>query len=112
LHDGVLLGSVPIDGQVTALAYAPDGQALAVAAGTSVSVYRTSDRTLRYTLAGHARPIVDLAYASNGLTLASASDDMIQLWRTNNGTLRRALAGDVAELVGVRFAPDGQTLAA
>ncbi len=91
------------------LAFAPDGQTLALA-HDQIQLWPVADLRLARTLDGSIGQAESVVFAPDGQTLASAArDGTIGMWDVSDGT-RRTLAkhGQVESLA---FAPDGQTLA-
>jgi WD40 repeat protein len=111
-------------GGVTAVAFSPDGQILALGSPDgNVRLWRVSDGSLAGTLAGHADAVSSVAFSPDGQTLASGSwDNSVRLWRVADGSLllTRELSpprdaeyqGWLGNVNSVAFSPDGQTLAA
>ena len=98
-------------GEVTDIAWTPDGNRLAVASSVGVFLYDASTlEEVRYIPTD--APVRSIAFAPDGQTLASGSrDGTVRLWRVADGTLLRTLEGHTAWVRSVAFAPDGQTLA-
>ncbi len=101
------------DGEISALAFTPDGAALASGAQND-PVIRVWDaaaaRELR-TLEGHTGWIRSLAYSPDGAILASGSTDQtIILWDAATGQQLRTLQGHTDFLGNIAFSPDGATL--
>ena len=93
------------------LAFAPDGQTLALA-HDQIQLWPVADRSLARTLDGSVGQAESVVFAPDGQTLAAAADDgTIGLWDVSDGTLRDTLEGH-GRVVRLAFAPDGQTLAA
>lgn len=84
-----------------ALAFAPDGQALAVATGDvtrptkpgSARVYDLAGQ-LQFVVAEHTRAVASVAYSPDGAILATASaDETIGFWESSTGKRIRMLEG-------------------
>ena len=73
---------------ITCMAYAPDGQTLAVAVGSAVLLWDVSQRAWVAKLAGHDGKVHCLSYSHDGLLLASGAQ---------NGSIR---ISDVNHLLG------------
>lgn len=100
-------------GPVTALAFAPDGHALAAAGQERREVRLWDAKTGRvlHTLT-HVGSVRGLAWAPDGQTLACAcSDGAVYLWDCAAGRERRKLRGHRGAVSAVAFAPDGKLLA-
>ncbi len=104
-------------GRVNALAYFPDGTAVASASedGT-VRVWNLGNGRERLAYRGHVAATNRLkaaavAVSPDGTTVASAGGLDIHLWDGGTGALKQTLAGGHAEAVkSLAFAPDGATL--
>ena len=116
------------EGQVTSVAFAPDGRLAVGNLGWTARVYDVEGTELTV-YSGHRQSVLALAVAPNGEAVASAaSDGTVQVWDARSGD-RRALLGDeeavtqVAEagpeesvygdpVEALAYAPDGARLAA
>ncbi|WP_406699978.1 protein kinase [Singulisphaera sp. Ch08] len=102
-------------GLVSALAFSPDGHALASVALCSennVKVWDSASGRLRTTLVGHTKGVRTVAYSPDGSLLATAgSDREIRLWDSATGRLRSLFSGHTQSVYQVAFSPDGQSLA-
>ena len=102
-----------VNSAVLALAYAPDGQTLAVAFDDqTVQLRALPGGEVRHTLKGHADAVACLAFSRDGKTLATGgADKVVKLWDTVSGNERRTLQGHTNWVYALAFAPDGKTLA-
>src|SRR5262249_49362504 len=72
--------------EVTAVAFAPDGRTLAVAAGRLVQLWDVATGGLVANLEGHEKKVICLAYSSDGRRLASGGyDQTVRLWDLSAG---------------------------
>jgi WD40 repeat protein len=104
-------------GAVTALAFSPDGQTLAVAAGEpalfgQATLWRAASGELIRTVEGHADALYAIALSPDNRVLATGSyDQKIKLWDVATGELRHTLSAHNAAIYGLAFRPDGKILA-
>jgi WD40 repeat protein len=108
--DGTTLGTVKLGAAVTAAKPAPDGKAIAVAAGRWIHLYRLPDlhsiRSFKQT-AG----ITAIAFSDDGSRLATAGEDGIaRIWRVDGQPLHD-LGNPGRPLTGVAFSPSGRLVA-
>jgi WD40 repeat protein len=98
---------------VTALAFSPDGKALAVGcADAQLLLFNPADGKFLRALAGHTSAVSGLAFHPAGAVLASAGKDRtLRLWSVANGQPLKALEGHTAWAQGVAFVADGTRLA-
>ena len=98
---------------VVAIAYAPDGQILAVA---------TQDKTLHTRdaqsgdvinqMSGHSSQVTCLAFAPDGQTIASGGEDkLVKLWDRTTGQLKLTFTGHAGGVRALAFASDGKSIA-
>ena len=98
---------------VTALAFSPDGKALAVGCGNAqLLLFSAADGKFIRALAGHTSAITGLTFHPSGTLLASASKDRtLRLWSAANGQALKVLEGHAAWVQGVAFVARGTRLA-
>jgi hypothetical protein len=109
-------------GKVTALAFSPDGQRLAVASGTAVTLGELRLYALPpgglpeakpdLVIAAHKDLILNLAFSPDGKSLATCGyDRLIKLWDVASGKELRVLKDHSDAVYGLVFSPDGRLLA-
>jgi WD40 repeat protein len=99
---------------ITALAFRPDGKALAAgdAAGQIHLINSADGKGLRAMAAGHASSISALAFHAGSAVLASsARDRAIKLWNPDNGQILANLEGHTSWVQGIAFLEKGARLA-
>ena len=114
------LGNHPVQfvlGQVTAVAFSPDGRL--VASGDGDGIIRLWDSVTGqevHTLKGHANSIWKLTFSRDGKTLVSAMGNStgyageIRIWDVETGQERALLGGQTDSVFGVLFSRDEQLL--
>ncbi len=98
---------------VGSVLYAPDGERLAVALGTTVQLRNGTSLDPGPTLAGHTGNVGALAFNPNGSLLASGAQDdrQIRIWDTATGREVQLLSGHTDWIRSLAFSPDGALLA-
>jgi len=99
---------------VIAVAFSPDGNTLATAAGFAekeIRLWSTLTGEPEGELRGHNAFVSSLAFHPDGKQLASSSGDQtIRVWDLPTGTCRTILQGHLLEVWRVAWLSDGQTL--
>jgi WD40 repeat protein len=97
---------------VQGLAFSPDGQMLAVAAGTQVLIFDLPRRRLRGKIDVHANQVASVAFSPSNRLLATASQDgTVRLWDTEALSEQAAYNWEIGKLRHVAFHPDSLTIA-
>jgi WD40 repeat protein len=106
------VGEAGVTGEVSALAFSPDGQFLATAGSDGQITLWNPARLLQTSeLAGPVNSIRALAFSPDGRVLTSgANDGTILLWNVATRTLTTTLTGQQGSLSALAFTPDGGTL--
>ena len=92
------------------LAYSPDGQTLASAAGKFINLWDVNTKTHKATLRGEDGRIGDVTYSPDGQTLANTNGFAINLRDATTGDLKGTLKS-VCPLYRLAYSPDGSVLA-
>jgi competence ComEA-like helix-hairpin-helix protein len=103
----------PRDGDIGALAFAPDGRSFAAALSgkPDVLVCGADTGEPRLTCTGHTGPVHAIAYAPDGKRFATAgADRTVRLWDATTGKALAALEGHAAEIRRLAYAPDARLL--
>jgi WD40 repeat protein len=111
---GRLVRVLPGESKIAAVAFAPDGDALAAADERGVIIiWNPADGTIRHRLhSSEDQALRCLAFAPDGRTLAAAGEaKAIRLWDTISGQELTTLEGHAAPVNSLAFAPDSSTLA-
>lgn len=98
---------------VSALAYSPDGETLAVSGVREVLLYDTTNFEPKARLVGKARRIQSLTYSEDGKLLGVAGGSPaqfgeVQLWDTTTNTLIKAMQASYDTVYGLSFSPDAR----
>jgi hypothetical protein len=109
----------PMTVPITALAFSPDSQRIAVSGYHEITLWRTSEGSLDRRIPGLAERIYGIGYSGDGKWLATASGDpgqygVARLWTAEPagvGKLVRDLAEGQDAVFAVAFSPDGKKLA-
>jgi WD40 repeat protein len=105
---------VPLEqGDITALAFSPNSQSLAVgSANRQINLWDLNSGKKIASFVGHKGAIQSLAFSPDGRVLASASwDRKIKLWNVTTGRVLASLDGNSGEVLSVAFSPDRKYLA-
>ncbi len=98
---------------VRALAFSPDGSALATSPGTPVEVWDLATRTVRLRLGDTGKSIMALAYHPDGRTLVTGCwASTVRLWDGQTGAEQGRFDWKLGRIHAVAIAPDGMTAAA
>jgi WD40 repeat protein len=100
----------------TALAFAPDGQTLAVSGYREVLIHKADGSGLVKRLVGQSQRIEGLAYSPDGSILASVGGSPgrfgeVQFWDAKEFKLKLAIRSTYDTLYGGAFTPDGKRFA-
>ena len=100
--------------QVRAVAYLPDGSAVAAAMGGAVvKLIAPSDGHEIRSMLGHSGAVNAVVVSNDGSTLVTASDDRtVRLWRSSDGVALGTLVAHASALLSVAISPDGTHVAA
>ena len=101
---------------VSAMAYSPDGNLLAISGEREVLLYNTKDYALTARLVGKANRIQSIVFADSGklLGIAGGSPALfgeVQLWDTNTNKLIKTIRSTYDTIYGLSFSPDAKRVA-
>jgi WD40 repeat protein len=95
---------------VSALALSANGQLLAVACGSEVSMLSGTGEVNKKLKAPEGL-VSRLAFSNDGRTIAAADEEgVIRIWNVASGSIEKILTGS-GEITALVFAPNGETLA-
>lgn len=108
--------SAPTSDAVTAVAFAPDGKALAAAVGRSVLLFDLSKPESAATLGEHAGPVLSLLFTPDGKTLIASGGrpgmfGSIAIWDLESRKKLRDVRPHDDAILSSALAPGGKTLA-
>ena len=100
-------------GEVSGVAFSPDGLRLASGSGDhTVKIWDSATGKELFALKGHANRVRSVAFSPDGQRLASGSQDQtVKIWDTATGKELFAVKGHAGSVASVAFSPDGQRLA-
>jgi WD40 repeat protein len=101
---------------ISALAYSPDGNTIAVSGYREVLLHKSDGSGLKGRLVGRSTRIESIAYSPDGTLLATAGGapgqfGEVQFWDTATNSLKNAVELTYDECFGASFSPDGKQLA-
>jgi WD40 repeat protein/serine/threonine protein kinase len=95
-------------GGITALAFHPDGQRIALASPGIIELWDLETRARRGELRGHSQWIYSAAFSPDGTKLATGGwDNAVRLWDMATSQEIRDFVGHSSFVRGVAFSPDG-----
>jgi WD40 repeat protein len=110
---GKLMLSIPSDVEISAIAYAPNGNRLAMADTDGlIQIVDTESGEALATMEGHEGLVSRLAWSPDGTTVASASfDGSARLWNAEEGSEQLVFGEHTVEVSAISFSPDGTLVA-
>jgi hypothetical protein len=104
---------LPINEQVTALAWSLDGQLLAATSQSGVRLYSmTALRQVPRLFQVPSGPTLAVAFSpDSSLMVTGHNDTMVRIWDVSTGGLRALLRGHMQPVWAVAFSPDGTRVA-
>jgi hypothetical protein len=101
---------------ITAIAWSPDGQMLAVNGYHEVLLHKADGSGLIARLVGEAPRIESIAFSKDGTLIGLAGGapgefGQVQIWDAKSHAVKKAFQPSNDSLYGLSFAPDGKTVA-
>lgn len=101
---------------ITAVAYSPQGDLIAVGRHSAVELVAADTRSVRRTLTGHAGPVNEIVFSADGSRLIAASGETglygeARIWSTADGKLLKSIRGHKDAIYALALSPDNKTLA-
>ncbi len=106
---GKPLQALNVGGDVTSVAYSPDGKTLALGGRTAI-LWDVASGKERQRLVGHTFGANAVVYSPDGKMLVSISD-MARVWDAATGKELQVLGERSTSIQALRYSPDGKTLA-
>ena len=98
-------------GQISEIAYSPDGTRLAVASSIGIWIYNAQTGEALNLLTGHTDWVSSVSFSPDGQKIASGSyDETVRLWDVRTGR-HQIFTGHTDSVESVSYSPDGNTLA-
>ena len=99
-------------GAGNAAALSPGGSRLALAVGTTVSIWDLEAKRVLFELVGHTESINAIVFSRDGTRIATVSNDTTgMIWDATDGRHVHTLTGHARWVLCAAFSPDGRTLA-
>ncbi len=99
------------DAAVQSLAFSPNGNVVAVAAGRGLTLNNTSTHKPCGELTGHGGMVQALSFSPDGTLLSAGDDGIARLWDVAAGRERAAFNWEVGPVEVAAFSPDGMLAA-
>jgi len=114
LENNGKIGEFTPPGDLTTIAFSPDGKTLALAVGNGVTLLDSSSlEPMDLSAATRTRRILSLAFSPDGKTLATGADDgLITLINLQSGVPGERPLVNTSRVLALAFSPDGKILAA
>jgi WD40 repeat protein len=107
----LIAGPLQSPGEVNTCLFSPDGQRVASAAGTIVTVWDLSGDARQLLNLKHDSPLNTLAFSPDGKLLVSAlSDGSVWLWDPKKGTQKGPPLRHESAVLKAVFSPDGRSI--
>lgn len=103
----------PLESNIFALAYSPDGKTIAAAHDDgTVTIRNAQTHALQKTLKGHTEAVYSIAFSPDTTTLVTGSyDTTVKIWNTKSSKCIHTLKGHESWVNAVAFSMDGTIVA-